>query len=350
MYRGLSVIAIVPVFNEEAKIGEVVSRMPRQIVDEILVVDDGSTDNSAEVARASGAQVISMGAMLGVGAALQTGYRYATEHAYDVSVTVAGNNKDAPEEIPLLLDPIAEDRADFVQGSRFLKRGASFGAMPTYRQIATRLHPLLFSLVARRWVTESTNGFRAVRTRALADPRLDLSQAWLRQYRARTVPVFARYPAWLPHRGGPCDKDLSTKTFGPDEDETHRRLVVHPAAACLCGFRLAKVGHVGTTRTSPDVAAGRSKNRRRNTTRTGWKRLTALLPMFPWDAPSRYSASLTFTAVQWGMSRASVVLLRFRRTPSSALAAKFRATHSFAKALLLRTKYSLAITCASLTI
>ena len=74
MYRGLSVIAIVPVFNEEAKIGKVVTRMPREIVDEVLVVDDGSTDDSAEVARSSGAQVISMGATLGVGAALQKGY------------------------------------------------------------------------------------------------------------------------------------------------------------------------------------------------------------------------------------------------------------------------------------
>ncbi len=182
MYRGLSVIAIVPVFNEEAKIGKVVRRMPRQVVDEVVVVDDGSTDRSVEVARSFGAEVISMGATLGVGAALRAGYRYAIEQGYDVAVTVAGNNKDAPEEIPLLLEPIAENRADFVQGSRFLKRGANLGAMPAYRQIATRLHPVLFSLVARRWVTESTNGFRAVRTRVLADARLNLSQAWLRQY------------------------------------------------------------------------------------------------------------------------------------------------------------------------
>jgi dolichol-phosphate mannosyltransferase len=182
MYRGLSVVAVAPVLNEEDKIGEVVRRMPRTVVDEVLVVDDGSTDRSSDVARTHGATVLSMGRTVGVGAALREAYRAAVEQGYDVVVTIAGNNKDSPEEIPLLLDPIAEDRADFVQGSRFLKRDGNFGDMPRYRRIATRVHPWLFSLVARQRVTESTNGFRAIHTRVLTDPRIHLGQSWLDAY------------------------------------------------------------------------------------------------------------------------------------------------------------------------
>lgn len=182
MYRGLSVMAIAPVLDEEQKIGEVVRRTPRDVVDALLVVDDGSTDRSAEVARRGGARVISMGRVAGVGAALRAGYAEALRGGFDVAVVMAGNNKDAPEEIPRLLDPIAEDRADFVQGSRFLEPGADFGAMPLYRRVATRVHPLLFSLVTGRRVTESTNGFRAVHRRVLEDPRLDLAQPWLDEY------------------------------------------------------------------------------------------------------------------------------------------------------------------------
>ncbi|MBW2422393.1 MAG: glycosyltransferase family 2 protein [Deltaproteobacteria bacterium] len=182
MYRGLRVIAMAPAWNEEAKIGEVVRRTPRDLVDEVLVIDDGSTDRTVDVAQELGARVIPMGRVAGVGAALRAGYDYALAEGFDVAVVMAGNNKDAPEEIPLLLDPIVEDRADFVQGSRFLKSRANFGEMPFYRKLATRLHPLLFSLVARRWVTESTNGFRVLHRRVLEDERIDLHQDWLDEY------------------------------------------------------------------------------------------------------------------------------------------------------------------------
>jgi dolichol-phosphate mannosyltransferase len=182
VYRELSVIVVASVLDEESKIGTVIERVPRPLVDEMLVIDDGCTDRSPEIARRLGATVLDMGRTVGLGAALRAGYRYAVDKGYDVVVTIAGNNKDSPEEIALLLDPIADGRADFVQGSRFLKRDASFGAMPLYRRIATRIHPLLFSLVARQWVTESTNGFRAIHRRVLADPRIDLSASWLDEY------------------------------------------------------------------------------------------------------------------------------------------------------------------------
>jgi glycosyltransferase involved in cell wall biosynthesis len=182
MYRNLSVIAMAPVLDEELKIGEVVRRVPRPLVDEVLVIDDGCTDKSPEVARSLGATVLPMGRTVGVGAALRAGYRYAVEKGFDVAVVMAGNNKDSPEEIPALLDPIADGRADFVQGSRFLKGDANFGHMPLYRRVATRLHPLLFSLAARRRVTESTNGFRAVHRRVLKDSRIRLDQPWLDEY------------------------------------------------------------------------------------------------------------------------------------------------------------------------
>jgi dolichol-phosphate mannosyltransferase len=182
MFRGLRVVAMAPVLDEEAKIGEVVRRVPRDVVDEVLVIDDGCADRSPEVARAHGATVITMGRRVGVGAGIRAGLRHAVEHGFDVAVVMAGNNKDSPEEIPLLLEPIAEGRALFVQGSRFLKQNASFGPMPLYRRLATRLHPLLFSLAARKRVTESTNGFRAIHRTVLTDPRIHLDQDWLDEY------------------------------------------------------------------------------------------------------------------------------------------------------------------------
>lgn len=182
MYRGLRIVTLVPVLNEEAKIGEVVRRMPRPLVDEVLVIDDGCTDRSVEVAAAHGATILDMGKTVGVGAALRAGIQHARDHNFDIVIFVAGNNKDSPEEIPLLVDPIADGRADYVQGSRFLKLDPNFGAMPVYRRLATRLHPLLFSVVARKWVTESTNGFRAIHRRVFTDPRINLDQAWLDQY------------------------------------------------------------------------------------------------------------------------------------------------------------------------
>ena len=182
MYKGLRVLGIVPVLDEEEKIGLVVARVPRDVVDEVLVVDDGSTDDSTAVARREGAEVLELGATLGVGAAIREGFRYAQAAGFDVVVVMAGNNKDSPEEIPLLLDEIIDRPADLVQGSRWLGASDDYGEMPAYRRLATRIHPIVFNMISAVKLTDTTNGFRAVRVSILSDPRLALDQEWLDEY------------------------------------------------------------------------------------------------------------------------------------------------------------------------
>ena len=175
-------VAMAPVLDEREKIGVVISRVPTGVIDETLVVDDGSTDGSPEIAEAAGATVIRLGETLGVGAAIRRGFEYAIENGFDVVVVMAGNNKDWPEDMHVLLDPIVDGDADLVQGSRYLHPSPEYGEMPAYRRIATRVHPLLFSAVARQKMTDTTNGFRAVSTSLLQDPNLGLGSRWLDQY------------------------------------------------------------------------------------------------------------------------------------------------------------------------
>jgi len=176
------ILCIAPCYNELHKIERVVERvLATGIVDEMLVVDDGSTDGSPDRARALGAKVIALGKTIGVGAAIRRGIEYALQNGFDIVVVIAGNNKDEPKEIERLVSPLTRDGFDFVQGSRFAC-GGIFGDMPLYRILATKVHPLFFSLVSGKWVTESTNGFRAFKTALFNDKRINLWQSWLDEY------------------------------------------------------------------------------------------------------------------------------------------------------------------------
>jgi dolichol-phosphate mannosyltransferase len=181
-YKGRKIILIAPAFNEGEKIGEVVKRTPRGILDKILVVDDGSTDQTAAVARNAGAEVVSLGASKGVGFAIASGFNIALAEDFDIAVVIAGNNKDNPQEINRLLDPICEEDYDFVIGSRFLSGGGYGGGMPFYRKLATRFHPFLVGFFCGKKITESTNGYRAIKTAVLKDQRINLHRSWLHHY------------------------------------------------------------------------------------------------------------------------------------------------------------------------
>ncbi|HYP28647.1 MAG TPA: glycosyltransferase family 2 protein [Blastocatellia bacterium] len=169
-------------YNEGEKLARTVEKFPERRAYDVLVVDDGSTDGSLDGVERPGFTVIRNARNEGLGASIKKAFRYAIEHGYAVIVIMAGNGKDDPREVGRLLDPILTGGYDFVQGSRFLKGGA-YGNMPFHRSLATRyIHPLLFSALSGRRVTESTNGFRAFKTSILLDERIDWEQEWLDQY------------------------------------------------------------------------------------------------------------------------------------------------------------------------
>jgi dolichol-phosphate mannosyltransferase len=183
------VLCIAPAWNEGARITRVVEAVPRDAVETTVVVDDGSTDDTADRADAAGAVVIRGGKNSGVGAAIRSGIDYAIEHGYDIAVVVSGGGKTPPEQIPRLLEPILRGEAEFVQGSRYTD-GGEWVRMPLKRRLGTRGYTFLFSLFCGRRVTDASSGFRAIKISLFDDKRINLWQDWLDRYELEPYLLF----------------------------------------------------------------------------------------------------------------------------------------------------------------
>jgi glycosyltransferase involved in cell wall biosynthesis len=160
-------LAIVPAYNEEASIARVIDEI--RVLDpvfDIVVVDDGSVDRTAAVASERDAYVVRLPFNLGIGGAMQTGYRFALEHGYDLAVQIDGDGQHDPRELPKILEPVLEGRADLVVGSRFGGDGAFRSSV--VRRIGIRLFARVVSAVVGQRVTDTTSGFRVVNRRGIA--------------------------------------------------------------------------------------------------------------------------------------------------------------------------------------
>lgn len=156
----LRALVLIPAYNEAKRIGTVVGTI-RRIVPEmtILVINDGSADRTAEVARQAGATVVSHPFNMGYGAAIQTGYKYALANNYDYLVQLDADGQHDPSCIPALLAPVRAGEADISIGSRFLEN-ISYRP-PFMRRAGMALFRSIVSLVTGRQVTDTTSGFQA---------------------------------------------------------------------------------------------------------------------------------------------------------------------------------------------
>jgi len=157
-------LVVIPTFNEAANITAVVEGVRSTCGGDVLVVDDGSDDATAALARAAGATVLRHACNLGIGAAVQSGFLYAIAHGHDAVVRVDGDGQHDPGFIPVLLDELAHDRADIVVGSRFLAREGYQSTV--VRRVGIVILGVLSALVGAR-VTDPTSGYWALNRRAL---------------------------------------------------------------------------------------------------------------------------------------------------------------------------------------
>jgi glycosyltransferase involved in cell wall biosynthesis len=161
-------VAIVPAYNEAANVGRVVDELrafdPAMVV---VVVDDGSGDDTAAVARAHGARVVRLPFNLGIGGAVQTGFRYAFEQGFDIAVRLDGDGQHDPSQLDVVLAPVLAGEADIAVGSRFAGAREGYRSSRS-RRLGIRLLAWVVSRIVGRRVTDTTSGFQALNRKAIA--------------------------------------------------------------------------------------------------------------------------------------------------------------------------------------
>jgi glycosyltransferase involved in cell wall biosynthesis len=197
----VSRIAIVPAFNEERNIGRLLGEL--RLIDpglEVVVISDGSTDRTAEVALAAGAHVVRLPFNIGIGGAVQTGFRYAWEGGYELAVRLDGDGQHDPGQLGAVVAPVVTGEADIAIGSRFMGEGGYRSSAA--RRVGIRVLARAVSLITHQRLTDTTSGFQALNRRAIALYAADLPHdypevegivmAIRHKIRVREVPVTMR--------------------------------------------------------------------------------------------------------------------------------------------------------------
>ena len=166
--NGRSYLAVVPAYNEAATVAGVIRSLHEHAPQfDVLVVDDGSTDRTPEIARRAGATTLTLPFNLGIGGAVQAGFKYALEHGYSYMVQVDGDGQHRADQIKNLLEPMRDDPTlDIVCGSRFLTNSGY--PAPISRRTGIHIFAFILSRIVGQRISDPTSGFRLYNRRGIA--------------------------------------------------------------------------------------------------------------------------------------------------------------------------------------
>ena len=210
------VTLVIPAYNEERTIGSVIRSLKAKGFVQIIVVDDGSSDRTGELARAEGVVLLQHLFNRGLGGALGTGIKAALRFRSESIVTFDADGQHDPDDIPRLIEPIEKGEADIVNGSRMLDPAG----MPWHRQVANRIANVVTYLLFGVWTTDSQCGLRAFSRDAAARIRIMtsgmevsseiLAESVRNRLRCTEVPVKVIYTDYTLSKGQSFTQGLHT--------------------------------------------------------------------------------------------------------------------------------------------
>lgn len=201
----MKVVCVLPAYNAEKTLARTVSEIPASVVDDVILVDDASTDRTVEIARKLGLNVFCHDRNGGYGANQKTCYREALAQNADVVVMVHPDHQYDPTVVPELVEPILQGEADAVFGSRMMKQGALAGGMPVWKYVGNILLTFFENTVLRSKLTEYHSGLRAYSADLLKTVRFELNsdgfvfdteiivQALQHRFRIKEIPIRTSY-------------------------------------------------------------------------------------------------------------------------------------------------------------
>ncbi len=185
MYKNKRIAVVIPAYNEETQIGKVIETMP-EYIDLMIIIDDKSTDKTVQVIQEyqnshNRIELIQHNTNKGVGGAIATGYKYARDNNFDTAVVMAGDGQMATEDLPDILDPVVDNRADYSKGNR-LFTGEAYQKTPKTRYFGNAFLSLLTKIASGYWhVADSQSGYTAINKKALESIEWNKMYQWYGQ-------------------------------------------------------------------------------------------------------------------------------------------------------------------------